>query len=88
MLSLEDAGKGGDLRADRGRGAPHHGDLQGLVRFGIDLKDSVDGKLVILDEGKEPELVIEIALFGAGLTIVAFGIFRLVGSRRVTNHTV
>ncbi len=68
--------------------------LQGLVRFGIDLKDKDHSKLekslapdfAILDEGREPDLTMGLALSEGGLAILAFGIVRLVRSRSPRNQ--
>jgi len=69
--------------------------VEGLVRFGIDLKDKEARKLrelnpslsedfVLLDEGKRPELGLSLLLFGGGLLLAFFMIKGLVAPTPVS----
>ena len=67
-------------------------EIQGLVRFGVDLNDkerkklaSLGGNLtpdfVIIDEGKKPDLLKGAGLFAGGLVLSAFLVWRLLKPR-------
>ena len=67
--------------------------VRGLVRFGIDLKDNDRSKLaslekslapdfIIIDDGKEPSMMMGLGMTGGGLVILVIGLLKWLGSRR------